>query len=52
MDVQNAMAEEHRAKAWEHRMRAFKELTIACFMLFSIVVFYAFVMRVWHLLPR
>ena len=50
-DLESAEAEAHRARAWEYRMRAFKEGTIGLLFLMFCVIVYALIMRYWHHLP-
>jgi hypothetical protein len=52
VEVQRAIAKEHRMKAWEHQMRGFKELCIGLLVVLCGVVVYSFTMRIWHLLPK
>lgn len=51
-DVQIALAASHRARAWEYRMRAVKELAIAGFVVLCGAVIYALVTDLWHHLPK
>lgn len=52
VEVQRAIAKEHRMKAWEHQMRGFKEMCIGLLVVLCGVIVYGFTMRVWHLLPK
>lgn len=51
IEVQLAEAEAHRARAWEYRMRAFKEGTLGVIFLMIAVIIYMLVTRYWEHLP-
>ncbi len=47
-DTDHARAEEHRAKAWEHRMRAIKEGALTLLTLLFGIIVCLFAYRLWN----